>query len=276
MCSQLKRSPLALLVPVAAFSFLVRSSRLTQAAPQTSTSDPQAIAILTQAVTAAEGAQALTSSPIQDFTATGNITYYWAGEQVQGSVTLKGRGTQQFRIDANLPAGTRSYAITYGGGQVKDTSGVITPIPYHDTVNVGVLSFPYLVIAADLADPTLVASYVGLVDNAQGGQFQQVRVQHQSTPDQDPGGYLAKLRVIDYFVDPVTGLVAKTVDMTHPYADLAQNYSHEVDFQNYATINGIHVPMMITEKITDQTLWQAQLSGISFNTGLTDQDFVLQ
>lgn len=247
-----------------------------KATTTTGTSDPQAIAILTQAVTTAEGAQALASPPIQDFTASGNITYFWAGEQVQGTATVKGRGTAQFRLDAVLPAGTRSYAMTYGGGQVQDTNGVITPIPYHDTVNVGVLSFPYLAIAADLADPTAVASYSGLVDNGAGGQFQQVHVQHVFSSAADPLGLLAQLRVTDYFFDPVTGLLAKTVDMTHPLNDLAQNYAHEVDLQNYAAVNGIQVPMTITEKITDQPIWQLQLTGVAFNTGLTDLDFVLQ
>ena len=46
------------------------------------------------------------------FTANGSITYYWGGEQVQGSATLRARGHDQFRLDANLPEGTRSSCAT--------------------------------------------------------------------------------------------------------------------------------------------------------------------
>ncbi len=38
-------------------------------------------------------------SSVQDFTASGTITYYWAGQQVQGPATVRGRGTDQFRLD---------------------------------------------------------------------------------------------------------------------------------------------------------------------------------
>src|SRR5690242_5739911 len=68
--------------------------------------DPLALAVLTQAVAAAGGTDAIAS--IQDFTASGTITYFWAGQGVHGPVTLRGVGTQQFRLDANLPEGTRS------------------------------------------------------------------------------------------------------------------------------------------------------------------------
>jgi hypothetical protein len=56
------------------FSFAnVPASQQAAVAPQR---DPQALAILTQAVNAAGGIAGL--STIQDFTATGQITYYWA------------------------------------------------------------------------------------------------------------------------------------------------------------------------------------------------------
>jgi len=65
--------------------------------------DPQAMAILTQCLNAGGGAQTLAA--IQDFTALGAITYSWAGQQVEGSVIVRGRGPGQFRLDAALPGG---------------------------------------------------------------------------------------------------------------------------------------------------------------------------
>ena len=95
--------------------------------------DPQAVSLLTQSVNAAFGSTGL--STYRDFTATGTITYFWAGDQVLGSATVKGRGPAEFRIDASLPMGTRSYAVNYGVGALKDTDGTLKPIPFHNTVN---------------------------------------------------------------------------------------------------------------------------------------------
>src|SRR5487761_474089 len=91
--------------------------------------DPQAVSVLTKCLTASGGAQAI--SAIQDFTATGNVTYFWAGEQVQGSVTVRGIGAGDFRLDANLPDGTRSWAATGLDGNVKDATGKTTNIPIY-------------------------------------------------------------------------------------------------------------------------------------------------
>ena len=59
---------------------------LTTAAAQTTAptsgpaaKDPQALTILNASLNASGGLAAISS--IQDFTGTGNITYYWAGEQ---------------------------------------------------------------------------------------------------------------------------------------------------------------------------------------------------
>ena len=49
--------------------------------------------MLTQALNAAGGTSAV--SMIQDFTGTGTITYFWAGQEVSGPVTVRGLGTMK-------------------------------------------------------------------------------------------------------------------------------------------------------------------------------------
>lgn len=46
----------------------------------TADSDPKAVAIMTQSLTAAGPGRPL--SAVSDFTATGTITYFWAGDRV--------------------------------------------------------------------------------------------------------------------------------------------------------------------------------------------------
>src|SRR6266571_2780701 len=95
--------------------------------------DPQALSILNQVLAASGGAQAL--SAIQDFTASGNITYFWAGDQVQGTVKVKGRSTTDFRVDASLPEGTRSWVAISGKGSLRNLDGSLVAIPSNTALN---------------------------------------------------------------------------------------------------------------------------------------------
>src|SRR5258708_7892983 len=74
--------------------------------------DAQALDVLGRALNAAGGATAL--GTIADYTASGAVTYHWGGKDVEGTVTLSGRGLDQFRMDSNLPTGLRSWAASRG------------------------------------------------------------------------------------------------------------------------------------------------------------------
>ncbi len=248
---------------------------------QVGTKDPKGVAVLTQSVNASGATNPL--KPVQDFTATGTITYFWAGEQVQGTATVRGRAPDQFRLDANLPsspacvgcAGTRSYAVNRWAGALKEADSAVKEIPLHNVMNVGVLTFPYLNVQAALNDPLTEVKYVGLAEVA-GHQAHQVRVVRHFPPETDPDGTIAKLCTTDYFGEPVTYLVLKTLDMTHPNETLIEDLLHEVEFENYAPADGVMVPMLIREKIIGQTIWELRLTGVVFNAGLMDATFALQ
>ncbi len=95
--------------------FLIPSGAQQTATQQSNPSvqrDAQAISILSQAVNAVGGHA--TVAGIQDFTATGTITYSWAGEAVPGTVTVYGKGVHQFRMDANVSGGTQSLTVNFG------------------------------------------------------------------------------------------------------------------------------------------------------------------
>jgi hypothetical protein len=211
-------------------------------------------------------------STVQDFSASGNITYFWAGQNVQGAVTLLARGTAQFRLDAAIPTGKRSWAISNGAGTLLDTDGGRTAIPWHNVVNVGIPSWRLPNILAALSDSTVTVSYVGLVQSDQG-QAHQIRV--EQTDSANPDAKLAAIKAVDYFVDAKTYLLLQTVDSTYSTTDLTQAYEHAVAFADYKNVSGVMVPFSITEKISGQNIWSIQLSSITFNTGLTDADFTL-
>lgn len=69
--------------------------------------DVQALDILTRSLS---GAGDLGS--VQDFSDTGMITYYWAGEAVQGPVTVHGKGLSKFRMDSSVSGAPRSLVMS--------------------------------------------------------------------------------------------------------------------------------------------------------------------
>lgn len=237
---------------------------------QETTSDAQGVAFLTQTLNAVGGAQALAT--VQDFTATGTITYYWAGEAVQAPATVKVKGGHRFRLDAKLPEGTRTWVINYGTSFLREADGKVIEIPAHNTINLGIPTFPFYKIEAALSDSLSVVTYQGQTSDAQG-PLHNLRVQRHFSAETDPDGSLARLCVADYFIDAQTGLLFKIMDMTHPNDNVEEDLPHELIFANYVTVKGINVPMFVREKVFGQAVWDLQLANVSFNTGLTDLDF---
>ena len=238
---------------------------------QSSASDQQGVAVLQKALNASGAAL----NPIRTFTATGTITYFWAGQPVQGSATIRARGSDQFRLDANLPDGPRSVSTGRQGGNRKNPDGKLNAIPSHNTLSGGTVTLPYPAIAAALADSYVTISYVGLVEEG-GRAAHQVRIVRNFPADTDPDGTLARLSRIDYFVDAENFLVLRTEDVIHPVESLTENYSHSIELEGYTVIAGIAVPALVREKVGGQATWEFRLSSISFNTNLQDSDFVLQ
>lgn len=125
------------------FSVLVFLLSLSFAAFGQTQRDPESVALLTQALANSGGVNSVRG--LHDFTADGTITYYWAGESVEGSATLKAKGLDQFRLDATLPKGVRSWFVSKGEGGIKEADGTITRVPAHNAIRMGTLTFPLLV-----------------------------------------------------------------------------------------------------------------------------------
>jgi hypothetical protein len=234
--------------------------------------DPQGLNLLTQTLSAAGGVSAITA--IQDFTGTGNITYYWSGKEVPGPATVRGRGVNEFRLDATLPDGMQSWAVASWKGSLKSTSGKISQIPAYNAINLGSLTLPFVEMANALRDSSVSVS---LVDQEQinGRSAYRIRVQRTFGAAVDPRGTMSGWTTKDYLIDATTLLPAEIHLMTHPVETHLRSYLQEIVFTDYRSVNGVVLPFSITEKIGGQTTWMIQLSSISFNTGLKDSDFQL-
>ena len=234
--------------------------------------DPQGLAVLQQAVAASGGTTLLSS--IQDFAATGTITYFWAGQDVKGSVKLLGRGLMQFRLDATLPDGVRSWVVSNGAGSLAETGGTVRAIPYHNAINLGSLTFPFFSIIAALQDSTTTVSDLGIA-NLGGIAPRQVRVVRNLSTQNDPQDSLSKMTTRAFFIDSQTFQLLKIQQITHPSENFTEDYEQEIVFSDYRSRNGVSVPFTITEQIAGQRTWIIQLDEIQFNLGLTDASFAV-
>ncbi len=239
------------------------------ASPQTASTvlrDSQALAVMQQAV-AVGGSTSLGS--IQDFTATGSITYFWAGSQVQGTATVRALATTSFRVDANLPQGTRSWVASYGSGTVRNTDGSLVPIPSNNTQNLGALTFPLLKVAAALNNTSLSIQYLSLTSFS-GHQVHVIHVQQGLSSSTD---IISHLSATDFLIDATTYQILLVRDAIHPSDRATQDILHEIEFSDFRPTSGCVVPFSVTERVGGQQTWMLQLSAISFNTGLSDADF---
>ncbi len=231
--------------------------------------DPQAVTILNQVLAASGGSTAVAS--IQDFTASGSIIYFWAGSEVQGTATVRALATTSFRVDANLPQGTRSWVASYGNGTIRNTDGSLARIPSNNTQNLGALTFPLLKVAAALNNTSLSIQYLSLT-NFSGHQVHVIHVQRGLSSSTD---IISHLSAIDFLIDATTYQIILVRDSFHSAERAMQDMLHEIEFSDFRPTGGCLVPFSITERVGGQQTWTLQLSAISFNTGLTDANFQL-
>ena len=247
------------------------SSAVAQTQVAAGASDSRAVTTLQQVLAVSGTAVA----PVQAFSATGTITYYWAGQPVQGAATIVARGNGQFRLDVLLPDGTRSFVSGRQGGARKNQDGKVVAIPAHNSLSNTILTLPYPSIAAALADSACTLTLVGQV-TINGKNAYQIRVIRNFDNASDPDGTLSALSRTDYYVDAQSFLVLRIEDLTHPAQSASESYSHTIDFDGYAAMRGVAVPTHIREKVAGQTTWDLQIASINFNPSLSDADFVLQ
>jgi hypothetical protein len=243
-----------------------------QESPQNVERDAQAINLLAQCLSASGGASAIMS--IKDFAGTGEITYFWAGKQVQGSVTIRGIGLNEFRLDAEVPNGTRSWIINNMEGALIKSDGTTASIPYSNAVNRGSFTFPLAYLQEALNDASTSVTYKGQVTLG-NKQVYDIQLDKPFPGKADKDGRLSKLSIRDFLIDPSSFLIVATKDSEYGKNLFNPGVTHEVDFGDYSNVNGIAVPLSITEFVGGQETSTLKLDSVSFNTGLTDDQFQL-
>lgn len=231
--------------------------------------DSQAITILNQVISAAGGSAAINA--VQDVTASGTVTFNWAGQQVVGSATIKGRGIGQFRLEATLPSGLQTWTVRDGQAFMKDASGTATPASFHAPTFEN-LVFPLQIAVTALQDTTIGLVYVGM-ETTNGGEVHHIRVIRPVTGNANPTDVEGRAATTDVFIDSNTLQATSLSGVAFMKERVGVTCPREIQYSNYQAAKGILVPFSITELIAGQQTFNIQLSQVSFNSSLTDSDF---
>jgi hypothetical protein len=240
--------------------------------PASTPKDPQAVSVLNQALAVSGGTTAIEA--VTDYTATGNVTYHWAGKDVQGSVTVNGRGSDQVRVDTNMPGGARSLVTSQGKTSQKAEDGGILQMSIIPPLSPGSLAFPYRLLVDALMSPGLSLSYKGVVQ-IDGHSAHDLRVQPLLPDSVQAKDLLAELQATDFLIDVSTLQVIMVQDMIRTIQAMTVGHPHEIRLSDYRNVNGVLVPFSIDETIGGQKSWAITLNNITFNSGLADSNFQL-
>lgn len=245
--------------------FLCASTSAQQPTSTTvTTSDPQAVALLQESVSA------FGSLPPLDSRANGNVTITAGSLTTQGAVTILTKGTAETSIQFQMSNST--WSVIYSNGQANRVeSGTATVLPLELAASSQCLYFPLPYLAGLLGNPNVVLSFVGqeAIDSTTANH---IRVQNTfaSSPAFQS---LAEFNTADVWLDATTALPVR-ISMIRRYAGGASpKIPVSVVYSNYQVVSGVRCPFSIQEYVT-QTLWATTtIDSVSFNTGLTDANF---
>jgi len=227
-------------------------------------SDPEALALASQSVTALTG-----GTTISDVTLSGNVTRT-AGSDVQtGPATLYGKGQNESRLNLNLSGGQRTeirnYANSSPQGEWMASDGSPNAFAQFNCLTDAVWFFPALSSLASASDPNQTLSYVGL-EMLNGASVQHLRSIWFRQP----------ISQTDFYLDATTLLPVSISLNVHADDDSSINIPVQVQFSNYQDVNGVFVPYHIQQVLNGSLLLDFTVSATAFNSGLSDSLFTIQ
>jgi hypothetical protein len=243
-------------------------------AQQAATPSPQATTLLQQTLAALSGGH-----PISDVTLSGTARRIAGSDDESGTVVLKALAADASRMDLTLPGGNRSEVIGPSSadpvGSWSGPNGVFHPIAYHNLLTAPAWFFPVFPIASGLSSG-YVATYIG--HETRNGQAVEHLVVSQAptTPAPPDAQSFKRLSQLDFFVDSATFLPAAISFNIHPDDNALLDIPVEIDFSNYAVINGAQIPFHVQKFINNSLALDVQLDSAILNSGLSANAFQVQ
>ncbi|MGA2981878.1 MAG: hypothetical protein ABSD76_19965 [Terriglobales bacterium] len=234
-------------------------------------SDPQALSLVSQSMTALTG-----GTSMSDVTLRGAAKWIVASSSETANATLRAKGTKESRFDMTLGVGPRSEIRNDNSstslGEVLASDGTVHPWSIGNCLTNASWFFPQLSVLGATGDPTLIFVYVGL-ESRNGVSVQHIQSYRYTSMS---AATTRLLSTMDIYLDATSFLPTAFAFNTTPIRGAAQNIGVEADFSNYKSVNGIQVPFRIQRYVAGNLGFDLSVMSVQFNSGLSDSLFAIQ
>jgi hypothetical protein len=229
--------------------------------------DPQAVAVLQQAIAKMGG------NVPSDSTATGTVTIVAGTETDQGTIRILTRGANQTREQIATAAHTTSDVYSAGlASEIVDNT--VRPLSFERAATSQNVDFPLPFLAASLDNSNETLQLIG---SEQLGAVPTIHVRAVNTYASNPGlAHLSVFSVIDIWLDANTYLPLKVGYVQRDGGGAAPRVQMEVLFAQYQTQAGLSYPLVIEKKFNGVLWMTINIQSVAFNSGLSDADFPVE
>jgi hypothetical protein len=229
--------------------------------------DPQAIAILQQAVAA------MASSSPADSSATGTVTVVEGSTTQQGTIQILTLGVTQTSETLMLSGGSRG--TIYSNGDALETTGTQSANPPLELIVTDQCAdFPLPLLQAFLTTADEAITYVGAETlNGQAVQHVQVWKTFSAKPKLQK---LAPFSTRDIWFSSSSGLPVKISYKRRAGGGSVPGILVEISYSNYTNVNGVQYPFQISKSLNGTPWTTITISNVSFNSGLTASQFQVE
>jgi hypothetical protein len=239
--------------------------------------DPEAMSILNEVLAAGGGAKSI--SAVSDYTATGRVIA--AGQESR--VTIRGRYGWEFRMDVSGPAGTHSSGVHEGKVFEKAEGGAVSmpqkssgqrsrfaPPVWTPMFPAG-FAFQTAFVAHVVNMKNFEVSYIGATE-INGHIVHDIRITAGPfSAASQRGNSDSVLRYArELFVDTSTFQIVAFREV------VPRNAIHEVAYADYRLVEGVLMPLKISESLGGHPIADIEIDRIEFNTGLQPAAFAAE
>jgi hypothetical protein len=233
-------------------------------------SDPQAVALASQALNALTG-----GTQVNDVILQASGTFIAGSDQEMGPATLEAKGNGETRMVLNLTGGTRQEIRNGPAGAWIGPDGTPHPMALHNCWTDASWFFPLLSLAGALNDPTVAVTFLGQ-ESADGRALFHLRF-YRVVPGQSSQvtADILRLSALDIYLDASSYLPLVASFNTHPDSDASTDIPVRILFGGYRATNGIQVPFRIQKLLQGTLTLDLIVAQAATNSGLPDSEFTI-
>jgi hypothetical protein len=237
------------------------------AAQQTGTPpqcDPQALALLQQAIAKMGG------SVPSDSVASGSITIVAGSSTQSGTGQFLTRGSDQSSEEIVTPSNDRTRIFSRDQG-AENSGGSLRTLSLELSASTQSTIFPLPLLASIMTNPDSTLRYIGL-ETISGTNFHHLQTWNtfNSKPSMQS---LTDFTVRDFWIDAASGLPWKLSYQVRAAHGDAPRQSVDVFYGDYRTVSGILFPFQISRSLNGTPWMTITIGQVQLNTGLTDATF---